>query len=242
MRILIANDDGIGARGLNILVNWAKKLGQVTVVAPKTEQSGKSHSIELHRPLEVKKVDYLPDVEAYTVDSTPADCVRIAVLCLKKDFDIVFSGINRGTNIGSDIEYSGTVGIVYEANVLKLPAVAFSTLTPGFDNIEPQLDRVWAFMQEHKLLDRHNIYNVNIPVDPKGVWVTRQGGHYSADEFVALGNDLYETHLLNLYQESQDYTVDTNAFRGGYISITPLTSQRTQMDVFEALQTLNPQG
>ncbi len=242
MRILIANDDGIQGRGLQILTNWAKKLGQVTVVAPKVEQSGKSHGIELHRPIEVKKVDYLPGVEAYTVDSTPADCVRMAVIALKKEFDIVFSGINRGTNIGSDIEYSGTVGIVLEANVLKLPAVAFSTVTKGFDNIEPHLDAVWDFIQKHKLLEKHDLYNVNIPVEPKGIWVTRQGGHYSTDEFEPLGNDLYQTKLKNLWQESHDYTLDTDAYRGGYISVTPLTAQRTHMAVFQALQGLNPQN
>ena len=239
MRILIANDDGIQGEGLQILVNWAKKLGQVTVVAPKTEQSGKSHSIELHRPIEVKKVDYMEGVEAYTIDTTPADCVRFAVMGLGLEFDIVFSGINRGTNIGSDIEYSGTIGIVYEANLMKIPAVAFSTTGKAFPTITPQLDVVWDFICKNKLLEMHDMYNVNIPVDPKGIKVTRQGGHYSSDIFEPLGNDLYMPKLKNLYQEAHDYSIDTNAYRNGYISIMPLTTLRTQMDVFEELKDLN---
>ena len=239
MKILIANDDGIHGEGLQILVNWAKKMGQVTVIAPKTEQSGKSHSIELHRPIEVKKVEYMEDVEAYTIDTTPADCVRFAVIGLEKKFDLVFSGINCGTNLGSDIEYSGTVGIIYEAKLMGIPAVAFSTTGKAFPTIAPQLDVIWDFFSKNKLMEKHDMYNVNIPLEPKGIKVTRQGGHYSTDTFVPLGNNLYQPKLKNLYQQAHDYSVDTNAYRNGYISIMPLTTLRTQMDVFEALKGLN---
>ena len=98
MRILITNDDGILAPALPHLVEWAKKLGEVMVVAPKVEQSGKSHAIDFTRPIEIKKVDLFGDVVAYSMDSTPADCVRFAVLGLKEKFDLVLSGINRGFN------------------------------------------------------------------------------------------------------------------------------------------------
>lgn len=242
MRILIANDDGIHGQGLEILVNWAKKLGQVTVFAPKKEQSGKSQSIDIHDPYEVKKVDYMPDVEAYTVDSTPADCVRVAVIALKKEFDIVFSGINRGTNIGSDIAYSGTVGIICEANLLGIPAVAFSTTPKGLETVGAHLDSVWEFIRQNKLLDKHNLYNVNIPPQVKGIRITRQGGHYSSDEYMVLENDMYGVKGINLYQHNEDCSIDTNAFHNHYVSITPLTIQRTQMDVFTALKALNDQN
>ena len=118
MRILITNDDGINAKGLLPLAQWAQRLGDVTVIAPKVEQSGKSHGIEIHKAFEVKKVDFAPGIEAYSVDSTPADCVRIAILGMKKQFDLVISGINRGLNIGRDTIYSGTVGAIFEANAL----------------------------------------------------------------------------------------------------------------------------
>lgn len=77
MKILLTNDDGIQSEGLMIVAKWAKKLGDVTVSAPKFEQSGKSHSIDIHNPFEVKKVDYLDGVRAFSVDSSPADCVRL---------------------------------------------------------------------------------------------------------------------------------------------------------------------
>ena len=73
MRILITNDDGIDALGIKLLVDWARKLGEVTVVAPKVEQSGKSHGIEIHIPFEAKEIELAPDIKAYSVDSTPAD-------------------------------------------------------------------------------------------------------------------------------------------------------------------------
>ena len=81
MKILITNDDSISAAQLVPLIKWCQKLGDITVVVPKFEQSGKSQGIELHKPFEVKQVDLLPGVPVYTVDSTPADCIRFAVLC-----------------------------------------------------------------------------------------------------------------------------------------------------------------
>ena len=115
MRILITNDDGIEGEGLRHLVNWARRLGEVVVAAPKVEQSAKSHTIEIHKSFEAKKVEYLPGVTAYAVDSSPADCVRLLVLGLEEHFDLVLSGINRGLNVGCDIIYSGTVGAIFEA-------------------------------------------------------------------------------------------------------------------------------
>ena len=115
MRILVTNDDSISAKQLLPLVRWCQKLGDVTVIVPKYEQSGKSQGIELHKPFEVKQVDLAPDIKAYTVDSTPADCIRFAVFGLKQTYDLVISGINRGFNMGGDIMYSGTAGAVFEA-------------------------------------------------------------------------------------------------------------------------------
>ena len=120
MKILLTNDDGICAEGLKHLVKWAKTLGEVTVFAPKTQQSAKSHSINIHGTYEVTKTDIFGGIEAYSVDSTPADCVRVAVLGMKKQFDLVISGINCGPNLGADIHYSGTVAACFEAALLGI--------------------------------------------------------------------------------------------------------------------------
>ena len=110
MRILLTNDDSVSASGLLPLIRWCQTLGEVTVAVPKFEQSGKSHGIELHEPYEAVEVELEPGLKVWTVDSTPADCVRFAVLGLRKEFDLCISGINRGFNIGTDLIYSGTVG------------------------------------------------------------------------------------------------------------------------------------
>ena len=142
MKILITNDDGIYASELIPLVKWAKKLGEVVVAAPKVEQSGKSHGIEIHKAFEVKQVDLVEGVRAYAVNSTPADCVRFAILGLKEEFDLVISGINRGLNIGADIMYSGTVAAVFEAAALGVKAMAVSTEPKFYEGAAGQMDRI----------------------------------------------------------------------------------------------------
>jgi hypothetical protein len=104
VKILITNDDSISSEVLLPLAKWAKQFGEVTVVVPKFEQSGKSHCIEIHKPFEVKQVPFDDDdIKAYTVDSSPADCVRFALEGMKCSFDLVISGINRGLNLGIDV-------------------------------------------------------------------------------------------------------------------------------------------
>ena len=118
MRILITNDDSITSPILPGLIRWAKTKGDVTVVVPKVEQSGKSQAIEFYHAVEVKEVNLAPDLKVWAMNSTPADCVRFGVLGLHQTYDLVLSGINRGLNVGHDIVYSGTVGAIYEASRL----------------------------------------------------------------------------------------------------------------------------
>lgn len=239
MRILIVNDDSISAPVLPHLATWAKKLGDVTVVVPKVEQSGKSHAIELHKAFEVKKVDFIDGVEAYTVDSSPADCVRIAVLGLQKEFDLVISGINKGYNMGVDILYSGTAGAIFEASVLGIPAIALSTDPKTFEPALMQLDQVYDFFVEHKLLEKWNLYNVNFPLECKGIRITRQGGPLYSDDFPSIGNDMVLPTGKYVYQNQDDLTLDTDATLHGYISISPMTPCRVNMDIYHQLESLN---
>ena len=155
MRILITNDDGIASPAIPLLIRWAhKRLSayspRITVIAPKVEQSGKSQAIEIQKKVEYKQylpalesflsADDRPDVEIYSLDSTPADCVRFAVLTSKEkgdeDFDLVISGINRGFNLGNDIAYSGTCGAIFEAARHGINAIAFSS--DGFSLSSPR--------------------------------------------------------------------------------------------------------
>ena len=239
MRILITNDDGIWAPGLLPLVQWAKKLGQVTVAAPKVEQSGKSHGIELRKAFEVKKVELEPGVEAYAVDSTPADCVRFALLGLQREFDLVISGINKGLNIGQDIIYSGTVAAIFEAVCLGVPAIAFSTDYDSLDNAVAHLDTAYDYVVANDLMAKHNLYNINIPPrEVKGIRITRQGGPFYSDDFPHIGNDMYQPTGKMIYKDSGNDELDTDAIHHGYISISPLTVDRTDWTVFRQLNHL----
>lgn len=241
MRILITNDDSISSPVLAPLASWAQKLGEVTVVVPKLEQSGKSHSIEIHKPFEVlARPELVPGVRTFTVDSSPADCVRYAILGMGEQFDLVLSGINRGLNIGTDLLYSGTAGAAAEAVALGCKAVALSTEPESFDSALAHLDTVLDFFVKNELLTKNDLYNVNIPMEVKGLRVTRQGGPYFSDEFPSIGGDLVRPTGKCVYEEGHDYTVDTHAVLHGYISVTPLAFERTARDVFAALAHLNP--
>ena len=235
MRILITNDDSINASQLIPLAKWAQKLGEVTVVVPKVEQSGKSHGFEIHRPFEVKQVELEPGIIVNTVDSTPADCVRFAILGMKVKFDLVISGVNRGYNIGSDMMYSGTVAAVREAQLQKIPAIALSTSPEYYENALVHLDEVYNYIVENKLLEIHNAYNINIPENPKGFKITRQGGIYYSDSFPEIEKGMYMASGILLYEPSNDLTLDTDATLSGYYSVMPLTLTMTEMDIFNKL-------
>ncbi len=238
MRILITNDDSISSPVLLPLAKWMRKLGEVEIFCPKVEQSGKSHGIELHKAFEVKKVEFA-DFEAYAVDSTPADCVRFAVLGLERQYDLVISGINKGFNAGADIMYSGTVGAIYEAANLGIPAIALSTDPSDFVPALEQLDTVLDFFRDNGLMDKCDMYNVNFPLEFRGIRITRQGGPVYSDTFPHIGNDLYLPTGKFVYENKNDFTLDTDAVFGGYASITPMALSRTRMDLYQELSVLN---
>lgn len=228
MKILITNDDGIESEGLAILTRWAAKLGEVTVVAPKTQQSGKSHAITIHSPFEVTRVTLgLGEVAAYRVDSTPVDCVRFGTLGLNAQYDLILSGINRGYNLGEDILYSGTVGAIFEAALRKTRGIALSTVHTTFEHAEAALDGIWQYFNAHKLFDRNLTYNVNVPPEMKGIVETRQGGPYFNDEFVDNGDGTWQQNGYCVHDNRHDVALDTDATIDGYVTITPMTTDRS---------------
>lgn len=238
MKILITNDDGMQAEQLIPLIKWCRKLGDVTVFVPKYEQSGKSHSFQIREPFEVKQVQLEPGITVWSVDSTPADCVRMAVLGLNMRFDLVISGVNRGLNMGSDIMYSGTCAAASEGVNLGMQAIALSTTPENYTHATDELDRIFSFIRENRLLDRGNFYNINIPADPKGIRITRQGGPYYSDDFPPIGNNMYRPSGKPVWEDSFDDTLDTDATLHGYISISPLTINRTDLSLYNQLSQL----
>ena len=236
MRILITNDDGVFAPGIRVLCQWAKTKGEVTVVAPKVEQSGKSHAIDFTRPIEIKEVELMEGVRAFSMDSTPADCIRFAHFGLQEDFDIIFSGVNRGFNLGKDIVYSGTAGAIFEGGRLGIPGIAFSTQPDTFDGAVKYLDKAYNFIVDNGLLDKNLLYNVNLPNAHGDIRITRQGDVYFHDEFYHIDGDIWEQGGYIIETNEGDPTLDTDSVRDGYISITPLISGRTNMAVFEEIK------
>ena len=240
MRFLIVNDDGIEALGIKLLAQWAKQYGEVTVVAPKVEQSGKSHAIDFINPIEIKRVDFMEGVEAWSMASTPADCVRFAVFGLHRQYDIVLSGINRGANMSGDIIYSGTMGAIFEAGNQHHRGIAFSTTPDNLEGAAKYLDEAYNYIIKNNLFDYSDLYNVNIPEEVKGIKITKQGDGYFSDAFHQINETTY-TQYGELIADTcpDDITRDTVAFGQGFISVTPMTKERTDLVAFEKLKDKN---
>ena len=238
MRILIVNDDGMHAAALPHFIRWARKLGDVTCVVPKHEQSGKSQAIDFLHPVEIKEVPLSVDIRVWAMDSTPADCVRFGAAGLKKDYDLILSGINRGYNLGNDIAYSGTVGAINEGGRLGIPAIALSCDVGALDEALSMLDHWWDFMNKSGLLEKGSMYNVNFPhcAIPKGIRVTRQGGEFYSDAFEYRGDNMYMQVGAPIPREGCDLTIDIDAVHDGYISITPMAWKRMDPIVYEAVK------
>ncbi|MBQ9098785.1 MAG: 5'/3'-nucleotidase SurE [Clostridia bacterium] len=238
MKILITNDDGIRSPVLPLLARWAQQLGEVTVAAPKVEQSGKSQAIHFSREIEITEMEIAPGLTGYAVDSTPADCVRFGVLGLQQKYDLILSGINRGYNLGDDIVYSGTCGAIFEGARLGVKGLALSTDPANLMHAPEMLDRVWEFLSKNRLYDHNPLYNVNIPESPKGLRITKQGGMFFCDTFIRSKGHMYVQSGDIRKDTGSDPTTDINAVRAGLISVTPLIATRTEMAVFEQLKDL----
>ena len=239
MRFLIVNDDGIGADGIKLLAKWALTHGEVTVIAPKEEQSGKSHAIDFINPIEIKRVDFLEGVEAWAMASTPADCVRFGTVGLRIHYDLVLSGINRGTNMGGDIIYSGTMGAIFEAGNQHHRGIAFSTTPDNLEGATEYLEQAYNFIIENNLFDYSDLYNVNIPETVKGIRITKQGNAFFSDSFFKVDENTYTQHGEMIADNNpDDLDRDSIAFSNGYISVTPMTKERTDLVAFEKLKTL----
>lgn len=241
MRILVTNDDGIRAEGIRYLARFASTIGEAVVVAPKAEKSACAQSITLRRPFSFEKSDCFQaeGIEAYEVDSTPADCVRIAVSLLEP-FDLVFSGINNGYNTGHFTSYSGTCAAILEANYAGIPSFGFSTDVGLMKEAAEELPRIWQFVTEHRLTDYGSIYNVNIPPHFQSFRITKLQGAFCHDVFEERAPKQYQAKLFTADWEKQDKDIryDMDAFFGGYCSITPMQTDRTDLKAYEALKGL----
>lgn len=233
MNILITNDDGIAAQGIAVLARAAREFGTVTVIAPARQCSAMSHRITLGRPLRLEKPAFpVEGVKAYSLDGTPADCVKAALdAILPEKPDVVLSGINHGYNVGFDVAYSGTVGAAMEALMNGVPAIALSQNDVGsFRVAEAYLPQVLAELLPAPPSDRE-IWNVNFPTEScQGILRNRTlaaGGYYSGSlrrvEKEGVPHLQYPLELdVDNSAPRGAQTSDLNAVIRGYLSIGAL--------------------
>ena len=235
MNILVVNDDGIRAEGIRRLAKAAKAFGRVTVVSPLHQCSGMSHSISFEKGVIVRKAAFpIPDVEAFSVDGTPADCTKIGInLIMKEKPDIVFSGINKGYNIGYEALYSGTVGSAMEALTCNVPAIAFSQ--DNFDDFS-SFDTYFKEITE-KLMEMdiapNQIWNVNFPnckaEDIQGIdydcLPEKEWFYHDHFEMEQLGELMYQVTAFYKEKEQAAEGTDMYSLLHNRIAIGKLTSR-----------------
>lgn len=251
MRILIANDDGIHARGIKAL---AKRLAEdpkheVYVVAPDRERSATGHSLTLHKPLRVDEVEMEGKMkQCWSTTGTPSDCVKLAisVLMVEQQPDIVISGINSGPNLGTEVLYSGTVAAAMEGAFLDVPSIAVSIGAKGaekhYDSAAEFISRfVNLYPAAH--LGSKTLININVPNLPvseiKGVRVTELGIRLYNDWFEKRNDPRGKSYYWltgHAIEEGESETSDAYALLHDYISVTPVTFNMTDRNALASLQ------
>ncbi|MGI6332092.1 MAG: 5'/3'-nucleotidase SurE [Zhaonellaceae bacterium] len=246
MHILLTNDDGLLADGIQYLRQYLAELGQTSMVAPERERSGMGHGITMHKPLRANKVFFEDKSYGWSVSGTPADCVKLALdKLLPTRPDIVISGINNGLNMGTDILYSGTVSAALEAIIEKIPAIAVSV-----EEEATKEDFIYAaqFIKNflthipRKEFTNQVVLNINIPrisLGPiSGVEITIQGlkryGNTIVTRLDPRGKEYYWLSGELLEIDSKKNT-DLAALARRAISITPLHFDLTNHDFLNKL-------
>jgi len=252
MKILITNDDSFEAKGLEVLIEAVKDLGEIYIVAPAFPKSACSHSLTITKPLRFKKIDenfYKLD------DGTPSDCVYLSFpeLFNGEKPDLVLSGINHGANLGEDVTYSGTAGGAMEGALHGIPSIAFSQVLKSYDT--PPSEVNWKNSKEavreivKKIIDKkvtiphRHILNVNIPNTHKikGYKVTKLAyrlyGNDTHKHIDPRGEEYYWIGLHPLAFKEEKGT-DFDAIKNGYVSITPIKLNMTAFEVIDELKSL----
>lgn len=240
--ILVSNDDGVDAPGINILAQKLWEVANVIVVAPNSDQSGASHSLTLSRPLRVSQLSN----GFYSVNGTPSDCVHLAITgFLDQVPDMVISGINAGPNLGDDVLYSGTVAAAMEGRFMGFPSIAISSLSRDSTHYAGAAQvAVDLFKQlQASPLPPDTVLNVNVPDLPyeklRGWRITRLGQRQRGESIIRQ----YDPHGREVYwiglPGAEDITgedTDFYAVNNGYVSITPLRADLTHYAALADLQ------
>ncbi len=255
MRVLVTNDDGIGASGLQALRRALTEILEldVHVIAPDSNRSATARSITTRSPLSVEEVEFADGRSGFATDGTPVDCVRFAELGLLGERpELIVSGINHGANLGDDITYSGTVAAALEGIVLGLPAIAISQ-QPASGELDFRLGRSFEFEFAAALaaqivralakrsLPAGTLLNVNCPgAEPTGIEVTKLGKRLYNDELRLVDEDTEGRRRYQIYGFEPSFEdergTDLAAVARGRVSITPVHFDLTDRDGLEGLR------
>ncbi|MEO8417552.1 MAG: 5'/3'-nucleotidase SurE [Methylophilaceae bacterium] len=242
MRILLSNDDGYFAPGLNILANHLQHLAEIIVVAPERDLSGASNSLTLDRPLTVRTAGN----GYHYVNGTPTDCVHLAVTgLLDKLPDMVISGINDGANMGDDTIYSGTVAAAMEGYLLGIPSFAVSMSRHNVEHFETAAKVVVDLVKHYQQtgFPPPLLLNINVPDIPhdalQGISITRLGKRHKAEPAIKSttprGGTVYWVGKAGGAQDAGPGT-DFNAVAHQQVSVTPLQIDLTQYKQLDSVQ------
>jgi 5'-nucleotidase len=241
MNILISNDDGYQAPGIEALAAALEDIAIIHVVAPDRDRSGASNSLTLDNPIRARQVS-----NGFTcVNGTPTDCVHLAITgLLDVEPDMVVAGINSGANLGDDVLYSGTVAAAMEGRFLGFPAIAVSLVTERSNHYDTAARVAVDLVQRCTTfaLPADTILNVNVPDLPwddlKGMQATRLGHRHKSESVVKQqdprGRPVYWVGPAGPEQDAGPGT-DFHAVRSGYVSITPLDVDLTRYDAIDGL-------
>lgn len=247
MRLLLTNDDGINAEGLYILAKELEKEHKLVIAAPHSQRSACGHSITINRPLVVRevKLEGLKS-KAYSIDGTPADCVRVAVDKLSEEkFDMVISGINRGVNLGTDVIYSGTVSAAVEAAIYKIPSIAVSSeIHKEAANYEAAAKTTADIIKkaEKNMIADDMVININVPLiaerDIKGVKVCRIGHRTYNNTFIENVDENGDRSYEIIGEANKNLEEDTDVYylERGYITLTPLHYDLTNFKILNNIE------
>jgi 5'-nucleotidase len=247
--ILVTNDDGITARGINELIDTVLPLGEVVVFAPDGPRSGMSNAITVNTPLRYKLLEKCDGLTRYACNGTPTDCVKLALHTgiLPRKPDILLSGINHGSNAAINVIYSGTMGAAFEGCENSIPSVGLSLADYAeyinFQYFKPYIVKIVNEVLKRGL-PRAICLNVNAPVgEIKGLKIKRQAWGYWTDEFEKRADPNGQTYFwMTGYfknEEPAEHETDEWALTNGYISIVPSIIDLTAHEFVNEMKTWN---
>lgn len=245
-KILITNDDGIEAPGIRYLWEALVDVADVCIIAPSSEKSAVGLGITIREPIQVLPVSWDKETPAWKVTGTPADCVRMALsVVLKSPPDLIVSGINRGSNSGRNVLYSGTIGGVIEGALRDVPGIAFSCsdfANPDYKQVQPLISPLVKYIVEHPL-PKGTLLNVNFPEgnELRGLRLARQGkGYWIEDPDHRLHPEGHSYFWLGgkWFEQEEDEESDVSLLRQGYAAAVPIhINELTDLNHFNERKT-----